>query len=262
MSVPGFQVQEDELHAFVDGRLPADRLEAVEQYLQANPEEAHRIQAYQRQRAVLRTAMLETAEPVPAHLRPANILRERSRRWRAALQMAAAVVLAVGLGVGGGWALWGPLPSSATQRAMAVLMQQGFATYAVFAPDARHPIEVPATEQTHLTQWLSNRLHRPVTVPDLSQYGYALLGGRLVATEQGGASGLIMYAGAKGDRIALLLRPMRNDLASGDQVRSERSMQLCAWIANGIGYALVGPTSDANLETAADHIRGDLAKQG
>ncbi len=181
---------------------------------------------------------------------------------RAAWQVAAAAVLALGLGVGGGWALWGPTPSRANERAMKVLMQQGFATYAVFAPDARHPIEVPATEQVHLTQWLSNRLHRPVTIPDLSQFGYSLLGGRLVATEQGGAAALIMYAGAKGDRIALLLRPMRADLESGDQVRSESSMQLCAWIRNGFGYALVGPANDTNLETAADHIRGDLGKQG
>ncbi len=66
MSVPDCPVQEDELHAFVDGRLPADRLDAVERYLQGNAEEARRIEAYQRQRAALRGAVLATTEPVPA----------------------------------------------------------------------------------------------------------------------------------------------------------------------------------------------------
>lgn len=262
MSVPDSPVQEDELHAFVDGRLPADRLEAVERYLHANPEEARRVSSYMHQRAALRAVLLSDAEPVPPHLRPANILRERTRRSRAAWQFAASVLLAVGLGVAGGWMLWGPTPSSASERAMKVLVQQGFATYTVFAPDARHPIEVPATEQGHLTQWLSNRLHRPVVIPDLSRFGYTLLGGRLVATEQGGAAGLIMYVGAQGNRISLLLRPMRAEFHSADQEHSEQSMQLCAWIADGLGYAIVGPMSDANIDKLADQIRDDLAKRG
>ncbi len=262
MSVPDSPVQEDELHAFVDGRLPADREEAVQRYLQTNPDEARRINAYMRQRLALRTALLSDLEPVPSHLRPANILREHARRSRAVWQFAASVLLALGLGVGAGWMIWGPASSNANDRAMKVLVQQGFATYSVFAPDVRHPIEVPANEQAHLTQWLSNRLHRDVMIPDLSRLGYTLLGGRLVATEQGGASALIMYAGPQGQRVSLLLRPMRAEFHSSDQEHSDRSIQLCAWITNGLGYALVGPKSDANLETVADQIRDDLAKRG
>jgi len=262
VSVPDSPVQEDELHAFVDGRLPADRLAAVERYLHANPEEARRINAYMHQRAALRAALLSDVEPVPPHLRPANILRERVHRSRTTWQFAAGVVLALGLGVGGGWVIWGPASPSANERAMKVLVQQGFATYSVFAPDVRHPIEVPAAERTHLTQWLSNRLQRPVTIPDLSRFGYTLLGGRLVATEQGGASALIMYAGSEGQRVSLLLRPMRAEFHSTDQEHSERAMQLCAWITNGLGYALVGPKSDASLEVVADQIRDDLGQRG
>ena len=48
--------------------------------------------------------------------------------------------------------------------------------------------------------------------PDLSPLGYRLLGGRLLATEHGGAAALFVYDDADGHRLTVLLRPMAPEL--------------------------------------------------
>ena len=65
----------------------------------------------------------------------------------------------------------------------------------------------PPPNRDELAGWFSARLKRPVGVPDLSGSGYRLMGGRLVATQQGPA-GLLMYDDGHGARFVMLMRPM------------------------------------------------------
>ena len=51
--------------------------------------------------------------------------------------------------------------------------------------DRDHPVEVGAGDPDHLVAWLSARLGRPVRAPSLDEYGYQLLGGRLLPGEAG-----------------------------------------------------------------------------
>ena len=67
-------VTEDELHAYVDGELPADRQDAVEAWLAAHPDEAARVAAWRAQAEAIRARYGAVAnEPVPdaAQARPA-----------------------------------------------------------------------------------------------------------------------------------------------------------------------------------------------
>jgi anti-sigma factor RsiW len=50
----GRSIKEDELHAYVDNQLDVARRPAVELYLDEHPDEARRVEAYRRQRAILR----------------------------------------------------------------------------------------------------------------------------------------------------------------------------------------------------------------
>ena len=47
-------VTEDELHAYVDGELPADRREAVEAWLASHPDDAARVAAWRAQAEAIR----------------------------------------------------------------------------------------------------------------------------------------------------------------------------------------------------------------
>jgi anti-sigma factor RsiW len=259
VSDPDREIGEDDLHAFVDGQLAPGRQALVQQYLHANPGEAQRVAAYRAQRNQLRALFAASAsEQLPPKLQIDYILKHRARRSWTAWRVAAAIMLAAGLGMATGWVIWAPARPGLPKLAMQVLVEQAVATYAVYAPDERHAVEVSAEDEAHLTRWLSERLNRTVTVPDLSKFGYTLLGGRLLATERGGASALLMYSNPQGGRISLLLRPMVPGLSITDHDFAEGRLQLCAWIKKGMGYAVVASVPKAELDMMADHIRDEL----
>jgi anti-sigma factor RsiW len=121
---------------------------------------------------------------------------------------------------------------------------------------------VSAAEQDHLSQWLSNRLNRTVEPPDLSRSGYRLLGGRLLATERGAAAALFMYDDAQGNRLSLLMRPMAQEISAERSDMSRGAVNLCAWIKQGIGYAIVAETPDEALDDLAQEISGRTHEPG
>src|SRR4029077_8330112 len=115
MTPLGRPVEEDDLHARIDGQLAHDRAEDVDAYLAAHPEEQARFSQYAAQQQALRQAFTQRADgPIPARLRVANLLAwQRRRQLRRLRQLAVAVGLIL-LGGIGGWAardLTGPLSS-------------------------------------------------------------------------------------------------------------------------------------------------------
>jgi len=253
-------IAEHDLHAYVDGQLAPDRREEVERHLADNPDQARLVSAWQAQRAALRAAFAGPAEPLPEKLQLGRLMAERRRRvirarfgdWR----IAAGFVLALGAGGAAGWYLHAPATPSRSAAAMRVLEQEALTSHIVYAADRRHPIEVPAAEEAHLAQWLSNRLARPVAPPDLSSLGYHLIGGRLLATEHGGAAALLMYANDAGMRISLVLRPMAAGLAAPQTDIVDGQVRGCAWIEKGMGYAVVAALPDSELDRVAAEVRG------
>jgi len=252
-------IDEDDLHAFVDGQLALDRHAPLQRYLDADPDAARRVATYQAQRAELRAIFLvpETGT-LPPRLDLASILQERRDRRIARWRIAAAIALALGIGGTGGWFLHQPPAPGRTALAMQVLKQEALASHLVYASDRRHPIEVVASDEPHLKQWLSNRLGQKVAPPDLSALGYQLIGGRLLATEHGAPAALFMYNNAAGQRLSLLLRPMAPDLKAPDTDIKDAGISGCAWIAKGMGYAVVGAMPDSELDRVADLVRAQL----
>lgn len=149
-----------------------------------------------------------------------------------------------------------------TQQAMMLLEQEALATHVVYSRDQRHPIEVSSAEEPHLKQWLSNRLNRKVSPPDLTMLGYRLIGGRLLATERGGAAALFMYTNAGGDRLSILMRPMAPDLHASRTDIQKSGVNGCAWIAAGMGVAVVASLPDSVLDAVADKVRSNLGGAG
>lgn len=183
-------IKENDLHAYVDGRLDPEQRASVERYLGQHPEEAERVTAYRAQRKAIRAAFAAHEEPLPPKLSLARIMERRPRRQAPPWLLAASVVVTLGIGLAAGWLLHAPPATSRTQQAMRLLEQEALASHLVYSRDQRHPVEVSADEEPQLEQWLSKRLDRPVAPPDLTSLGYNLIGGRLLATERGGAAAL------------------------------------------------------------------------
>jgi anti-sigma factor RsiW len=253
----------DELHAYVDDRLDAARRQQVERLLDSRHDLAREVAAYRAQRDALRSALAAPAtEPVPPDLNLSRLVETRLRRRPPWWRLAATIALCLGLGGATGWYFGSAPRQDRTELAVSLLQQQAMASHTVYAADPRHPIEMAASDSATLAQWLSNRLHRSVVPPDLSGLGYKLLGGRLLATEHGGASALFVYQDASGTRLSLLLRPMAPELRADRADISHGSVNGCTWIANGMGYAVVASESDDALDQIADRINGETGKGG
>jgi anti-sigma factor RsiW len=248
-------ISEDELHAYVDDRLhPARRIE-VEHYLHTQPDLARRAAAYRAQRAALRSGFAaRAAEPIPPELNLSRLLEDRLRQRHAWWRAAAAIVVSLGVGGVAGWYLGLPAKPDRTQLAVSLLQRQAMSSHMVYAADHRHPIEVAVDERDHLAQWLSNRLHRAVAPPDLSRAGYRLLGGRLLATESGGAAALFMYDDEQGNRLSVVMRPMAPELRAPYVDVRQGALNGCSWIEKGVGYAVVAAMSDEALDRVAQAI--------
>jgi anti-sigma factor RsiW len=257
MTGAGHPIAEEDLHAYVDGLLDPERRAAVERYLQTNTETAERVAAYAAQRQELRAALSgRVRDPIPPNLNLARLLEDRLRHRRRPWRAAAVIALAVGLGAGAGW-FAGRRPATG----ITAIAQEAANSYAVYAVDKRRPIEVWATQKDDLTRWLSNRLNRPVSPPDLSSLQYQLLGGRLVATPHGPAA-LFMYENPRGVRLAIYVRPMSDGQTTPIEATDVHEVDGCTWIERGVGYSLMAAEPYDKLEELARLARQELRSPG
>jgi anti-sigma factor RsiW len=249
-------IGDNDLHAFVDGRLDAARRRKVERYLSTNPKAATRVAAYQAQREAIRAAFAPgAAEPPPPHLSLSSVIARRDRRPRTPWLVAASVLLALAVGTAGGW-LSHDLPGPGqTRRA---LERDVFASHVVYAADAEHPVEVAADDAPRLLAWLSHRLERTIVAPDLSTFGYHLIGGRLLATERGHPAALLMYDDTKQHRISLLLRPITSETYAPWRITQRNGVNLCTWIDDGLGFAVAAEIPESELVPLTTRIGSDF----
>jgi len=252
MNRPAPPPTEEELHAWVDGQLAADRHDAVEAAIARDPALAAKVAAWHSQRDALRRLHGELLDaPVPAPLMGALGRTRQGSSWTRWGGLAAGLLVAFAAGWMGNaqWAQWhAPRAGSQMARAPALreFVHDASVAHAVYAPEKRHPVEVAASEQQHLVQWLSRRLDRPLKVPDLSSQGYTLVGGRLLPGETG-ARAQFMFEDAAGERVTLYVGTL-DARAAGSPAAAETAFRFASegpvpsfyWVDQGFGYAIAG----------------------
>jgi anti-sigma factor RsiW len=191
-------ITDDELHAYVDGELPADRRKVVEAWLATHPEDATRVASWRAHAELIRIRYGGVAHnPVPSHLDVDRLARAHRRWTRLA---AAGVVLAFLSGGAAGWFGRGALePPALPPRTVTA---DALEAHKLYIAEVRHPIEVPASAN-HLVPWLSRRVGSTLRAPDFAAFGLKLMGGRLLPWQPGKPAALFMYESASGDRYTL-----------------------------------------------------------
>jgi anti-sigma factor RsiW len=252
-------VGEDDLQAWVDGRLDQARLAEVETWLEGNPAEAARVHAYREQRDRLRAWLApKAAEPVPLRLRPEALRAAQRGSWLGWARVAAACGLLLLLGGGAGWVLRGAMPGGVGSAGPAVLAADAVQAHLTFVTEVRHPVEVPADQEAHLVTWLSNRLGHKLVVPELAPLGFKLMGGRLLPGESVPAA-QFMYADPQGTRLTLYLRAEKRDAGAGFDVVQRDGVAGFRWFEDGFGYVVLAETSRERLLQAAEAIYQQVA---
>ena len=244
-----------DLHAYADGQVGPERVAAIEAALRDDPALAATVAAVRAQNAALRDALDPVlAEPIPARLIDAAA-RPARRWWVRLAPVAAAALLVVGCAIG--WfARDAMLEQAGTPTTFA---RQAALTHALYSADANRPVEIWAAEEKRLVTWLSRRLGFPVHAPDLNGFGYALVGGRLVAGNEQ-PTAMFMYENADKQRLTLQVRKQSdgpNEAAF--RYTLEGGVGVFVWVDDRCGYALSGRMDRAQLLAISRLVYGQLA---
>jgi len=249
-------IGEDDLQAFVDGRLEPSRLETVKAYLASNPSAGAQLQRDVEHREALRARLaFKAQEPIPARLRIANLAAAQGRPalFRPTRVAAAMALLMLGgaIGAAGGmW--WGSRLSSQAFGQMAVA-DSAIAAHRIYVSERLHPVEVPGDQEAHLVQWLSRRLGKPLRAPDLTAQGYRLIGGRLLPSGREAAA-LFMYENESGDRLTLYARSSGQERETAFRFEAEGEISAFSWIGDGLSYVVSAKADRAQLLPIAEAI--------
>jgi anti-sigma factor RsiW len=233
-------VTEDELNAYVDGEVSAERRAAIEAWLATHPEDAARVAQWRAQADAIRAHYgVVATERVPARLNLDKVMRN-GRSWRAVAAAAAAAAFLIG-GVAGWLAHHAAAPApSAVDLATA----DALSAHKLYIAEVRHPIEVRANEQ-HLLPWLSRRVGTSLRAPDLETFSLKLLGGRLLPGPVGPAA-LFMYESPNGERYTFYASRAKAP-RSALRYHAEESAAAVLWVESDIGYVLSGPADRERL---------------
>jgi anti-sigma factor RsiW len=257
-------ITEADLHAYVDGLLAQQRRDEIEDYLDARPVEALRLDAYRKQNETLRHLFNPVLdEPIPARLSE----RPRTRSWLLGrLAAGLAIVLASGTA---GWELHGEVGGQSSAQATQQmawrsedggLPRQAAIAHVVYSPDVRRPVEIGADQEDQLVTWLSKRLGTPIRPPKLGKLGYELIGGRLLPGQNGPVA-QFMYQDSVGRRLTLYVsNDQQRNHDVGFRFAQEGPVNVFYWIDGKFGYALSAGVGKGELARVAGAVYEQLEK--
>ncbi len=241
---------EDLLSAYADGEL--DDVASLEAHLPTCPPCTARLAEYRamgdalRRQARAETAPAALRERIAATLEAAEATaaspwaRRRRPMWSpGVLAAAAAVVLAVGLAVGG-------RQSGNDTTAQEVLDSH----VRSLAGDQAHLFDVASTDQHTVKPWYSGKLDFAPSVVDLAPQGFPLLGGR-VDFIAGKRVAALVY-GRRQHKINVYEWPGGNESKPAGELRLGYSM--LHWTHAGMVYWAVSDVNPSDLQELARNI--------
>lgn len=253
MNETKYTLTESDLQAYVDGQLEPMRLAEVEAWLAVHRDDAERVAAYRQQTAALHALF----DPVLNEAVPQRLSRPERPSWNVLPQLRYAAV-AAWLAIGGtlGWLLHDvqEVPALAGSS----LARQAAVAHAIYTPEVRHPVEVGADQEAHLTAWLSKRLGTQLKVPHLGKTGYELVGGRLLPGSDSPAA-QFMYQDNRGQRLTLYVRTDNSEhQETAFRYAREDNVSVFYWIDGTLGYALSGDVDKPELLRVAQLVYQQL----
>ncbi|CAN5483562.1 anti-sigma factor [soil metagenome] len=255
MTEPNMPVTEDELHAYVDNELPAERRGDVEAWLAGHPDDAERVQSWRSMAELLHARYDSVAdEPVPQRLE-IDRLTQAPRRWIYGAIAATLVAFIAGGSVG-----WFAHGASTAPSAFRHFTVDALDAHRLYVVEVRHPVEVEGSERAHLQQWLSKRVGYAIKAPELDGTGLKLVGGRLLPGPEAPAA-FFMYESPTGERYTLYTSRAATDTTQMRYASDDKDGALF-WADKGVGYVVSGPTDKERLNQVARLVYDQTEKSG
>ncbi len=251
-------VTEEDLQAFVDGRLSPRRRDEICAYLDRHPEHAIRVADYIAQREALerlhRAIALEedTARFHPELLRAVERRLARARRTR---RLAAASLALVLLAAGAGWQWMGSFGTGTPSQRM-TLAESEIVFDPAFAPE---PQDTPPAEVDSVV-WLDRHLSgQRLRRPELEELGLRFVGGVIVKRSRTPAIRLL-YADEQGKKIYIFvgLLVSEQERVFGLVPRDYVSLQ---WRKGPVVFALMAPSDSPQLVDVMEAVSASVFEE-
>src|SRR3954447_9437700 len=248
-------VTEDELHAYVDNELPAERRSDVEAWLASHPDDAARVQSWRTMAEALHARYDSVIdEAVPKRLDIERLVRQ-PRKWMYGAIAATLAAFIVGGSVG-----WFARGAAAGPSPFQSLTVNAIEAHRLYVVEVRHPVEVPGSERSHLQQWLTKRCGWAVRAPELAGAGLKLVGGRLLPGSAGPAS-FMMYESASGERFTIYTAKSSTETTQMRYAQQDQDGALF-WADRGVGYVVSGGGDRERLSQVARLVYEQSEKSG
>ena len=259
MNKKTIEIQEDDLHAYVDQQLSAEKIEAVETLMRENPEVALQVQQWQQQNKAIKELMdNESFTNVPERLDIKKLSSKQSnnetkshhtqrRPW--VNTMAASVLMLISGALG-----WFAHGISKPAQNTASFVNSAISAHQVFSAEVLHPVEVSAEQKDHLVAWLSKRIDHSLKVPELQEYGFNLLGGRLLSMQKGKPAAQLMFEDNKGQRITWLISKNASYHDKAFLSKKEKNVNSFYWMDSKVAYSVTSSINREELRKLSKNI--------
>lgn len=241
-------IDEQELHAFIDGELKAERAAEIAKLIKSDAALAARVAAFRSDKDQLAQIHADLDErPLPSEWLKLIQTRGRSHKplWRlrtvrnTVSAIAAALLIAVGTLLA--------VENAATDNGDAIIAEAIAARVDSLKP--QNVFDVASSPSQDRNQILTSALAMSLKVPDMSKLGYQLAAMRVYSDVPGGKAVELRYRGGE-DRVFTLYLRHPTSAARVDLLQ-RGDLRICIWQDDVIGTVMLGQMSAGEMARAA-----------
>jgi anti-sigma factor RsiW len=246
------------LHAFIDNRLDSRMRDRVKKYLRKNPGQYQEVNAFNSLDSQLRRlfnsvhndlaleSFAEVVQNYGGEIQPSAEKKPKKVRHHSTAPQLAIYASVIMVALSAGYLSSEFFPTDAkevvVQQPSFGLRQLAVEAHLLYSGEKAHAVEVNAKEGAKLVKWLSSKIGVEVAPAKLDEYGFKLLGGRLLPS-LGLQAAFYLYSGEKDKTISLYMRPSVG-IDSTVELRcaqeSSQKLSICSWRGEKLVYIVIG----------------------
>lgn len=230
-------INDKEIQAYLDQQLTPENAKKFQARLKNNPAAQKKLVEYQKIEASLKGLY----QPVYEEMIPPHLLNTCKQKPFNYLAIAASILFFV-VGALSGWQIENFSTPHGDSLAIDLESPAMFA-HSVYSVEKLHPVEVGADKKQHMNNWLSKRLKTQIKAPDLRQYQFELVGGRLLPSTKERMAAQYMYQNKKGERVTLYIKrgvwPQKETAINhSSKMLRNNSFNASFWTDGSLGYVI------------------------